>query len=51
MVVCSHDMIIFVYTNWEWITNDSHVFMDALSLERNHFSMPIGGEWVHIAFK
>ena len=34
----------FVYTRWKETTNDSRVFLDAITREENQFLWPIEGE-------
>ena len=46
MAVCSHDMIFtYVYIGWEGTTNDSHVFLDALTRQGNDFPFPPDGNF------
>ena len=44
VAVCSHDMMFtFVYSEWEGTTNDSRVFLDALTRAGNNFPYPSEG--------
>ncbi|XP_042467192.1 uncharacterized protein LOC122050348 [Zingiber officinale] len=46
MLVCDFDMLFtFVYTGWEGTTNDSRVFIDALTRHENHFPKPCGDQF------
>jgi hypothetical protein len=44
LAACNFDMLFtFVYTGWEGIANDSHVFYDAMARSANKFSTPPEG--------
>ncbi|KAG6501296.1 hypothetical protein ZIOFF_041175 [Zingiber officinale] len=46
MLVCDFNMLFaFVYTGWEGTTNDSRVFIDALTRHENHFPKPCGDQF------